>query len=185
MLRLWEWLRKSVDRSSAAISFAEAGESEMALEFLSDGENHAAENVVESQLKNQWLLVRGVGAEFTSECMEYAVDMAKRFGWGIMALSCADTGCGSVWDRVEKKSACEKFESMSEVKVLEFRNLCRDEGLDFKHELRFMNPKDAVEDVVKCEAISFIISDDISNRNEKIEKERDLRDSLYVYSLRT
>jgi hypothetical protein len=185
MLRLWEWLRKSVSRNSMAVSFAEANESEMALELLKDSGMESSLECVIDESKDLWLLVRGVGAEFTSECIEYAVDMAKRMEWGVMALSCADLGCGSIWNKKDRALACERFKSDSESKVLGFKSLCMDAGLNFRHELRFMNPKNAVEDVVKSESISFIVAEDIDNRNEKTAKEKDLRGSLYVYSLRT
>ena len=75
---------KKMDKYQEAITFAEAGESEYAMETM-------AEQTEEQQIMQ--LLVVGRESTFSKEIIDYALDMAQRMSYEILALNTAPLSC--------------------------------------------------------------------------------------------
>ena len=73
-----------VDKYQEAITFAEAGESEYAMETMAEKR--------EAQAPTK-LLVMGRESDFSKEIIDYSLEMAQRMSYEILALNTAPLSC--------------------------------------------------------------------------------------------
>ena len=69
------------------------------------------------------LLVMGQESAFSSEVMDYAIDMAQRMSFEILALNSAPLSCDS-FSRfsTSRSKLCQEFQALSEESVIAFRD---------------------------------------------------------------
>ncbi len=95
-----------MDKYQEAITFAEAGEAEHALAAVSEQ--------TEEQQTMQ-LLVVGRESTFSKEILDYALDMAQRMSYEILALNTAPLSCDTFkLFSNSRDQLCEEFKSLSE-----------------------------------------------------------------------
>lgn len=166
-----------MDKYQEAITFAEAGESDYAMETM-------AEQRVEQEPTR--LLVMGRESDFSKEIIDYALDMAQRMSYKILALNTAHLSCETFkLFSSSRNQICEEFKRMSEKSAGLFQEAAAEKGIPFDHVVMFSEPEEALESINgEHKDIAFVVSESVENREEsRIEEGERLRRNLYVYSM--
>ena len=167
----------TMDKYQEAITFAEAGESEYAMETMSDQREE------EAALK---LLVMGRESTFSKEIIDYALEMAHRMSYEILALNTAPLSCETFkLFSSSRNQVCEEFKSMSEDNADLFQKAAAEKGIPFDHIVMFNEPEEALESITKeYSDIAFVVSESVEDRSEsRIEEGERLRSNVYVYAM--
>ncbi len=166
-----------MDKYQEAITFAEAGESEYAMETMAEQREEQAPTK---------LLVMGRESTFSKEIIDYALEMAQRMSYDILALNTAPLSCETFkLFSSSRNQVCEEFKSMSEKNVDLFQEAAADKGIHFDHIVMFSETEEALQEVTRDNKnIAFVVSESIEDRAEsRIEEGERLRTNLYVYSM--
>jgi hypothetical protein len=171
-----------IDKYQEAITFAEAGESEYAIETMA--EETMAEQ--KEELTPTTLLVMGRESTFSKEIMDYALEMAQRMSYDILALNTAPLSCETFkLFSSSRNQVCEEFKSLSEKNAGLFQEAAVEKGIPFDHVVMFSEPEEALESITReNKNISFVVSETVEDRaDSRIEEGERLRTHLYVYSM--
>jgi hypothetical protein len=107
------------------------------------------------------LLVMGRESIFSSEVIDYAIDMARRMSFEIIALNSAPLSCdafGLLSD--SQKKLCKEFQSISEQNAMAFQRQAEAAGIPFTHVVKYDEPEKALASVQKEYGnIEFVISE--------------------------
>jgi len=166
-----------LDKYQEAITFAEAGETEHAMAAM-------AEQTAEEQTMQ--LLVVGRESSFSKEIVDYALDMAQRMSYEILALNTAPFSCNTFkLFSNSRDQLCEEFKSLSEKNAAMFQQAAAEKGIAFGHIVMFGETKAALQEITRDNKnIAFVVSESIEDRDEsRIEEGERLRKQLYVYSM--
>ncbi len=175
--------RGKADQYQSAVAFAESNNPEMAGDFL------AAAPAAETPAGPSRLLVVGHESRFSEDVMEYALDMARRMSYEIVALNAAPLSCETFRRLSEsRRQVCEQFQSMSEKSAESFRARAEEMGISFRHEVRFSEVEAAVEELTAAgEGIDFVVSDTATPAEEwaedRLRPENRARKEIFVYSM--
>ena len=167
----------SMDKYQEAITFAQAGESEHAMEIM----DHQREE--DTTLK---LLVMGRESFFSKEIIDYALEMAQRMSYEIIALNTAPLSCETFkLLSSSRNQVCEEFKSMSEINADLFQKAAAEKGIPFDHIVMFSEPEAALESITREYGnIAFVVSESVEDRSEsRIEEGERLRSNVFVYSM--
>ena len=166
-----------IDKYQEAITFAEAGESEYAMETMAEKK--------EEQVPKK-LLVMGRESTFSREIIDYALEMAHRMSYDITALNTAPLSCETFkLFSSSRNQVCEEFKSLSEKNAALFQEAAAEKGIPFEHIVMFSEPEEALESITKENRdIAFVVSETVEDRAEsRIEEAERLRTNLFVYSM--
>lgn len=166
-----------IDKYQEAITFAEAGESEYAMETMAEQKEEQAPTK---------LLVMGRESTFSKEIIDYALEMAQRMSYDILALNTAPLSCETFkLFSSSRDQVCEEFKSMSKKNAGLFQELAAEKGIHFDHIVMFSEPEEALEDINReRKDIAFVVSESVEDRTEsRIEEGERLRRHVYVYSM--
>ena len=167
-----------VDCYQSAVTFAEAGMHEQVDQLLTK----ACE---ENQGRN--LIVASHDSRFTEDVIEYALDMAKRMDYGIIAVNAAHL----IHRAIDifpsaKDTICEDFRVNAVTNAEAFGARAAKEGLSFSHVIKFAEIDDAIEEIRKeCGNVAFIISEnqEALRAPKRIEDQKKIARRLCVYSV--
>jgi len=168
---------EKMDKYQEAITFAEAGETEYAMETMAEQR--------EEQVPSK-LLVLGRESTFSKEIIDYALDMAQRMSYEILALKTASLSCETFkLFSSSRNQVCEEFKSMSEKNAGLFQEAAAEKGIPFDHVIMFSEQDQALDAITKeYRDIAFVVSESVEDRVEsRIEEGERLRQNLYVYSM--
>ena len=178
--RIKEKLSKTsnkMDKYQEAITFAEAGEAEYAMETMAEQkEEHTPTK----------LLVLGRESAFSQEIIDYALEMAQRMSYEILALNTAPLSCETFkLFSSSRDQVCEEFKNMSKKNASVFQELAAEKGIPFDHIVMFSEPEEALETINReNKDIAFVVSESVEDRTENvIEQGERLRRNVYVYSM--
>ena len=166
-----------LDKYQEAITFAEAGESEYAMETMTEQREEQAPTK---------LLVMGNESAFAKEIVDYALEMAQRMSYEILALNTAPLSCETFkLFSSSRDQVCEEFKSMSTKNAGLFQELAVEKGIPFDHIVMFSEPEEALETITReHKDIAFVVSESVEDRTEsRIEEGERLRRNVYVYSM--
>lgn len=167
----------TMDKYQEAITFAEAGEAEHAMAAV-------AEQAEEQETMQ--LLVMGRESTFSKEIIDYALDMAQRMSYDILALNTAPLSCDTFKMFANSRNQlCEEFKSLSEKNAALFQQAAAEKGIAFNHIVKFSESEEALQEVTRnYKNIAFVVSESIEDRAEdRVEDGERLRQNLYVYSM--
>lgn len=140
---------------------------------------------LENQGRN--LVVTSSETRFSDDMVAYALEMAKRMGYGIIAVNAASIAqdvtafFSTTHDKLYlkfKESAAENVES--------FRAKAAEQGLKFAHIVQSSNIDHAIDHIRKeCGQIEFIISENREpvKTRENVKSEKRVFQQLCVYSV--
>lgn len=164
-----------VDKTQEAITFAQAGHPQL--------EEPAA--VSEPAFLGK-LLVVGHETMFSQTVIEYALDMARRMSYQIVALNAAPLSCNAFKPfAASQKKLCDEFQQMSVEHVQSFKQAAEKMGIPFTHVVKFSEPEKALEMIQQdYSPIDFVITDEqpVASENRITEEQRPRR-QVYVYSM--
>ena len=170
-------LTGAMDEYNEAITFAEAGDQEHAQRLFQERE------VEERPPK---LLVVGRESTFSREVVDYALEMAQRMSYEILALNTAPLSCETfkIFSSSQKK-LCQDFQTLAEDNVKGFREEATRMGIPFAHVVKFSEPDEALEELKReYKDIEFVVSEaeeeEIANRAEEGIR---ARKEIFVYSM--
>jgi hypothetical protein len=166
-----------MDKYQEAITFAEADVSEYAVESMAD------QKEVQASTK---LLVMGRESDFSKEIIDYALEMAQRMSYEILALNTAPLSCETFkLFSSSRNQVCEEFTSMSKKNAGLFQEAAAEKGIAFRHIVMFSESEEALESITReHKDIAFVVSETVEDREDsRIEEGERLRRNLYVYSM--
>jgi len=166
-----------MEKYQEAITFAQAGEAEHAMAAI-------AEQTEEQQVMK--LLVAGRESTFSKEIIDYAIDMAQRMSYEILALNTAPLSCDTFKMFANSRNQlCEEFKSLSEKNAAMFQQAAAEKGIAFNHIVMFSEADEALREITRNRKdIAFVVSESIEDRaDSRIEEGERLRQPLYVYSV--
>jgi hypothetical protein len=172
--------RDNMDKYHEAVAFAEAGHPEYAQQLF---EAEVAEKAAERSAR---LLVIGREATFSKEVIEYALEMAQRLSYDILALNTAALSGDAfrLFSSSHKKLA-EDFRALSEENVQLFEQEAEKAGVSFDHIVKFGERDEAIEEINReFGNIEFVVSDSEEERPvERAGEGERARQAIYVYSM--
>ena len=143
--KLVEWIQKY----TTSMTFAEKAEFEYALEVLE-----------EVPKENKYILVLGNEDLFANYLMEYAIDVAKRFDYKIIALSALPVDKKlRILNGVENE-VVEKFVNDAKTAGRIFENRAKEQEIDFRHIIELLPEQKAIRKLHKeVKNIEFVITE--------------------------
>ena len=171
-------LMGQMDQYQEAITFAEAGQPEHVKELLmadEDEENNVAK-----------LLVVGRESTFSREIIDYALEMAQRMSYEILALNSVALSCETFnLFSLSSKKLCQEFCEISEENVRVFKEEAEKTGIPFSHVVKFVEPDEALEEIKReYKDIEFVISEAEEEQvNRRVEEGERVRQDIFVYTM--
>lgn len=136
--------------------------------------------------KNGTLLVIGRESTFTPDVIDYAVDMAHRLSYDIIALNTAPLSCETFkLFSSSRNKVCQDFQRLSEENASEFAARAAQKQIRFDHVVKFSETDLAVEELRHERGkIDFVIAD-IEETHAEARAEQGVRPhrEIYVYSM--
>ena len=164
-----------VEKTQEAITFAQAGYPQQ------ETEPKFMEPAVSGKL-----LVVGHETMFSRQVIDYALDMAKRMSYEIVALNAAPLSCNAFKPFADsQKKLCDEFQEMSAEHAKEFQKAAEHLGIRFSHVVKFSEPEKALEMIQQeHNSIDFVITDEqpVTSENRITEEQRPSQ-QVYVYSM--
>ncbi len=139
---------KKIDNYQVELTFAEADAHEVVRETLE---------------KKQTLLVVGRKGTFSQEIIAYAIDMANRMNYEILALSTSDLSCES-FDLFPgpKKDLCAKFDVFATENSKMFASWAESSGIKFNHTIQYSDVDTAITNINrKIKKITFVVDEQL------------------------
>ncbi len=132
------------------------------------------------------LLVMGRESAFSEEVVTYAIDMAQRMSFEILALNSAPLSCDSFsLFSTSRRKICHEFQSISEENALAFRQAAEANCIPFTHVVKFDDPEQALSSVQReYGKIEFVISDSPEQSAvDRVTNSNRPRNEVLVYSM--
>ncbi|MBW1734701.1 MAG: hypothetical protein JRJ71_10015 [Deltaproteobacteria bacterium] len=169
-------LSKKMDQYQEALTFAESGQQEPAKRLFQE---EAAEE------RHGKLLVVGREGTFSREVIDYALEMAQRMSYEILALNTAPLSCETfnIFSSSQKK-LCQDFRTLSQENVKEFRQEAEKLGISFEHVVKFKEREQALQEINgEFKDIDFVVSDTEEENVIRAEEGERPTQPIYVYSM--
>lgn len=178
MANIFQRFKKRWDEYQVRLTFAEAGvheEGEKAIEDIQHWQKAEANHI---------LLVVGNAGAFSQEIIDYALDMAKRMEYEILALSTSDLSCETFSLFPDSKDKmCTDFNLLAEENSKLFASRAETEGLKFTHQISYADVDTAIESINrKIGGISFVVNEQLSDMRAERNEERP-ESRMFVYSV--
>jgi len=171
-------LMGKMDQYQEAITFAEAGQSEHVDElFMAD---EGEEKTVAK------LLVVGRESTFSREIIDYALEMAQRMSYEILALNSVALSCETFnLFSLSSNKLCQEFREISQENVRVFREAAEKAGVAFYHAVKFVEPNEALEEIKReYKDIEFVISEaEEEPATRRVEEGARARQDIFVYTM--
>ena len=167
-----------MDQYQEAITFAEAGQPEHVQEMLTadEGEEKTAAK----------LLVVGRESTFSREIIDYALEMAQRMSYEILALNSVALSCETFnLFSLSSNKLCQEFREISEENVRVFQQEAEKNGIHFSHVVKFVEPDEALEEIKReYKDIEFVISEAEEEQvTRRVEEGERARQDIFVYTM--
>jgi len=134
------------------------------------------------------LVVVGNESSFSEEIIDYAIEMAVRMNYRIIALNTAPLSCETFkLFSSSRNQICNDFESIAIKNAKKFEEKARTQALSFTHIVKFVETDEALEELqAELGEIGFIVSEPQSRQTNQRRSENENRplSEICVYSLR-
>ncbi|MFP4532466.1 MAG: universal stress protein [Desulfobacterales bacterium] len=167
--------RNKMDEYQESITFAEAGESGPA----------AASETEQPEETPGLLLVIGNGNTFSRRIIDYALEMAQRMSYEILALNVAPLPEEAARLFAPSTSKIQEFEEKSRENVKSFETAAREMGIPLTHAVKFGETDAVIQEVDKeYGPVEFVVSEPAAEQSvERPENENRPQKQVYVYSM--
>ncbi len=132
------------------------------------------------------LVVMGRESDFSQEVISYAVDMAKRMSFEILALNSAPLNCDAFsLFSTSKHKLCNEFKAISEKNAMAFRQAAEENSIPFTQIIKFDEPEKALSEVQReFGQIEFVISEPQSSPDvNRVSNQNRPQNEVLVYSM--
>lgn len=169
---------KKVDDYQEAITFSEAG---------INTPNQGVQTLTCAENKGRNVVVATHESRFSDDMISYALEMAGRMNYGIIAVNAANiTHDLTEFFSTTHDKLFADFKEISARNIETFRAKAVDQGLKFAHTVHFSNMDHALVDIAKeCGEIEFIISENKEPAKARgvVGNEKRIAQRLCVYSM--
>ncbi|WDP91245.1 MAG: universal stress protein [Desulfobacter sp.] len=139
----------------------------------------------ENQGKN--LVVATMESRFTDDMVEYALDMAQRMDYGIIAVNAANlTHDVTEFFSTSHEELFRDFKETAVKNAAPFSKRAAELGLKFAHAVKYTHVDKAIEDITKeCGQIEFIITENKEpvTARDSLSNDNRIAQRLFVYSV--
>jgi len=135
--------------------------------------------------KPKKLVVVGKESVFSEEIIEYAVDMAERMSYEIVALNTAPLSCETFNQSSSRDQICTDFQMLSEQNVQPFREEAQKRSIPFSHVVKYTESSEVLRELRKeIGEFEFVVSQEEQDvvTDSDIDDER-FRQGIFVYSI--
>jgi hypothetical protein len=169
-------LTNKMDQYQEAITFAEAGQSDHAEDVLQ--ETKTAE-------ESRRLVVVGKESVFSQEIIDYAINMAERMSYEIVALNTAPLSCETFIQSSSREKICTDFQMLAEMNVAPFREEAERRGIPFSHVVKYTDSKEVLRELRKeIGEFEFVVSEEESeSATDRAENGEKAKQEIFVYSI--
>jgi hypothetical protein len=170
-------LSGKMNQYQEAITFAEAGRQEDAREIIQ--ETKAAEGPKK-------LVVVGKESIFSKEIIDYAIDMAERMSYEIVALNTAPLSCDTFKLFSEsREKLCTDFQALAEQNVQPFEQEAEKRGISFTHLVKYTDSNEVLAELRKeIGEFEFVVSEEEQDAGyDRAENGERPRREIFVYSM--
>lgn len=132
------------------------------------------------------LVVVGRESEFPRDLVDYAIDMAERLSYEIVALNTAPLSCETFKIFSSSRSKlCQDFQGLAEKSAADFQIEVTQRGIPFTHVVKFSDVDDALRELQEeVGDIDFIVSDaQEAAVQEPSTEERRVESEIVVYAM--
>ena len=165
-----------MDQEQKATNLAEADQPVDAEDVI-----HETKAVEESKI----LVVVGRESIFSREIIDYAVDMAERMSYEIVALNTAPLSCETFNQSSSRDQICTDFQMLSEQNVEPFREEAQKRRIPFSHVVKYTESSEVLRELRKeIGKFEFVVSQEEQDvvTDSDIDDER-FRQGIFVYSI--
>jgi len=175
MLNKTRAARSKMDEYQESLTFAEAGET---LQSAAMPEEQQAE-------LPGFLLVIGNGSSFSRRIIDYALEMAQRMSYEILALNVAPLPRETIKLFAPAQNKIQEFEASASENARQFQEAAHQMGISFTHAVKFGDTDSAIQEASKeYGTIEFVVSEPAEEQAaERPENENRPDKQLYVYSM--
>jgi hypothetical protein len=170
-------LKGKADKYQEAMTFAQAGQHEYAREAFQE------DKVQEASRK---LVVVGKESAFSREIIDYAIEMAERLSYEIVALNTAPLSCDTfrLFSDSHNK-ICQDFRDISEKNVAPFKKLASEKGIPLTHIVKFSDSYEVLAELKnEIGGFEFVVSEgEEPTEASRVENSERLRKEIFVYSM--
>jgi hypothetical protein len=166
-----------MDHYQEANENAKEGQKEYAREAVAD------EPTVEATGK---LLVVGRESVFSPEIIDYALEMAERMSYEIIALNTAPLSCETFkLFSSSRNKICEDFEDLSKKNVRAFQEAAEKKDIPFTHVVKFSESYEVLKEIkVEIGEFEFVVSEMEEQENASgTENGEKAKREICVYSI--
>ena len=169
-------LSGKMDQYQEAITFAEAGQQAYAEDAIQETRGEEPSGI---------LVVVGRESTFSKEIIDYAMDMAERMSYEIIALNTAPLSCETFRLSSSRDQICTDFRMLSERNAQPFREEAEKRAISFTHVVKFSESNEALMELRKeIGEFEFVVSEEgqdvATSRAENGERPRQ---EIFVYSM--
>jgi len=133
------------------------------------------------------LVVMGNESLFSDEVVDYAIDMARRMSYEIVALNSAPLSCDSFGlFSTSRSKLCDEFQSICRINGQSFRQAAEAAGIPFVQVVKFDEPEQALASLQhEFSSIEFVIADSQpqAEATNQATEANHLRSEVLVYSM--
>lgn len=140
----------------------------------------------ESQDKPGKLVVLGNESVFSQELIDYAIEMALRMSYEVVALNAAPLSCETFkLFSSSHNEVCHEFRKLSEQNVQPFKEEILRNSISFTHIVKFCDAEQALAELRnEVGEIDFIVSDGHPDQQVEIQTEGEsIKSEIFVYSM--
>ena len=170
-------LTGKMDQYQEAITFAEAGQQEHVREVFQETKETAV---------SKKLLVVGKESTFSTEIIDYAIDMAERMSYEIVALNTAPLSCDTFKLFSDSRDKiCGDFQMLAETNAQPFRENAETRGIAFTHVVKYTESTEVLEELRKeIGEFEFVVSEEEQDAEyDRAENGERPRKEIFVYSM--
>lgn len=170
-------LSGKIDQYEEAITFAEAGQQAYAQEKLQT--DPAGDHP-------RKLVVVGKESIFSQEIIEYALEMAERMSYEIIALNAAPLSCDTFkLFSASRNKICQDFEELCKRNVKQFREAAELKGIAFTHIIKFNDSYEVLKEIKhEIGDFEFVVSEMEEQENvSRPENSERAKREIFVYSI--
>jgi hypothetical protein len=132
------------------------------------------------------LVVVGNESIFPRPLIDYAVDMAHRLSYEIVALNTAPLSCETFkLFSSSRKKVCEEFKELAEKNVYAFKKEVEQHNIPFTHVVKFCETDQAIDELqTEIGDIDFIVSDSQADHDFEVSMDQEMpRCEVFVYAM--
>ncbi|MCF8036014.1 MAG: hypothetical protein K9K62_03975 [Desulfobacteraceae bacterium] len=169
--------RRKMDQYQESITFAEAGEMTLTAEAHEENRQPGDQPGV--------LLVIGNDDTFSRRIIDYAMEMALRMSYRIVALNMAPVPEAAFKLLSPPSDSIREFEQSARQNAASFAQAAEEAGISFEHIVKF-GETDAVIDAVAREygGVEFVVSEPAEDQvGDRAAKENRPENQVYVYTM--